>query len=159
MATITRPEGEAFVTREELEKTFPICVARDVRWGDMDAFQHVNNSVYFRYFEDARIAYFTGTGVTESTGTPNGAGPILASTSCRFKAPLTYPDTVHIGARVVTLGDDRFTMEYAVLSESLGRVVAKGEAVVVAFDYDAMRKTQVQPQWRAAIEKIEGKSF
>ena len=62
----------------------------------MDAFQHVNNVVYFRYFETGRIAYFERT-VMRSSMSTTGIGPILATASCKFKFPLTYPDTVLIG--------------------------------------------------------------
>ena len=67
-------------------KEFPVQVRIPVAWGDMDAFNHVNNVVYFKWFESARIAYFEH---TESMGVmrAEGIGPILASTSCRYRAP------------------------------------------------------------------------
>ena len=64
-----------------------------VQWGDMDAFQHVNNTVYFRYFENARLEYFRRPGWFEFERA-TGIGPILASTQARFRRPLTYPDTI-----------------------------------------------------------------
>ena len=63
----------------------------------MDAFSHVNNAKYFTYFETARMAYFEQTGVMSLEMTREG--PILASTQCRFKLPVTYPDTLKV-ARV-----------------------------------------------------------
>ncbi|MEQ8453496.1 MAG: thioesterase family protein [Sandaracinaceae bacterium] len=133
---------------------FPVQLTLPVRWGDMDAFAHVNNTVYFQYFESARIAYFERMGIIE--GTPSGAGPILASTQCRFRAPVTYPDTVTVGARIPEVGDDRFRMEYAVWSERLATVAAKGEGVVVSFDYASGSKIPLPEAWRAAIAEIEG---
>ena len=74
----------------DLLREFPVVIEMPVRWGDMDAFNHVNNVVYLRYFESARIAYFERLGFGISIA-EQGIGPILASTSCEFKFPLTYP--------------------------------------------------------------------
>ena len=142
------------VARPAALQRFPVVVATPVAWGDMDAFAHVNNTVYFRWFESARIAYFER--VVINTGTPKGVGPILASTSCRFKVPLTYPDTVHIGARVRELDEDRFTMEYAVYSARQDRLAARGEGLVVSYDYASARKAPVPAAWREHIASLEG---
>lgn len=134
---------------------FPVVISLSVRWGDMDAFRHVNNTVYFRYFESARIAYFERTGISTAGDNTAAIGPILASTSCRFKAPLTYPDAVRVGARVTEIGDDRFTMAYSVTSERLSREAARGDGVIVAYDYAAARKAPLPASWRQAIEALE----
>lgn len=115
-------------------KSYPITVDLPVVWGELDAFQHVNNAVYFRYFESARLAYFREIGFVEHMEA-TGVGPILASTSCRFRRALTYPDTVTVGARVTDVGTDRFTMEYRVHSHTLGEVAADGEGLIVCYNY------------------------
>src|SRR5688500_1058130 len=114
---------------------FHVVISVPVAWGEMDAFAHVNNTVYFRWFESARIAYFDRVAFREPA-LNGGIGPILASTQCRFRRPLSYPDTVRVGARVSELGVDRFTMEYRVVSVSSGALAAEGFGVVVAYDYD-----------------------
>lgn len=135
---------------------FPVVIERTVSWGDMDAFQHVNNVQYFRFFEDARIAYFEAVDVYESDATGlEGAGPILAATSCRFKAPLTYPDEIAVGARVTETGSDRFTLEYAIASNAADRIVAVGDSVVVSYDYDAGEKIDLPAAWLEAIDRLE----
>ena len=111
-----------------------VVVDTPVAWGEMDAFQHVNNIIYFRYFETARMAYFDEMGVNDYTK-KNEVGPILASTQCRFKAPLTYPDTVSIGTTVSAIESDRFTMKYYVKSHKTGRIAAEGEGLIVYYDY------------------------
>lgn len=130
---------------------YPVIVRWPVAWGDMDAFAHVNNVVYFRWFESARIAYFAAL-----AWTPGGVGPILAHTSCAFRAQLTYPDHVDIGARVDEVGDDRFTMRYRVVSERHGRIAAEGEGRVISFDYARGVKAPLPAEIRAAIERLEG---
>jgi acyl-CoA thioester hydrolase len=144
---------------EELLAEYPVQVEFPVAWGDMDAFQHVNNTRYFRYFEDARIAYFERAGLIETAGMPGGVGPILASTSCRFRLPLTYPDTVIVGARCSEVGEDRFEMTHRVVSQTAGKIAAEGTGLIVSFDYAEGRKTTLPSAWVETIETIEGKRF
>ena len=131
----------------------------EVRWGDMDAFAHVNNVQYFAYFEQARIAYFQASGILDQGAAPKGIGPILASTECRFRAPVAYPDTLIVGARVRQLEQDRFTMEYQVVSHALGRVAATGKAVVVSYDYAAGQKCSIPQTWLDTIRELDGQIF
>src|ERR1700730_12599345 len=94
---------------------FPVVIQQAVVWGDMDAYQHVNNVVYFRYFENARLEYFRQMGWFEYEE-QTGIGPILAATSARFRRPLTYPDDIAIAARVVDVKEDRFSLEHVIVS-------------------------------------------
>ena len=82
-------------------------------------------------------------------------GPILAATNCRFKIPLTYPDTVSIGTRVPEIDDDRFTMEYYVVSHKHKRVAAEGTGLIVCFDYRENKKAPVPAEVRQRIEALE----
>jgi len=139
-------------------KGFPVVIELPVAWGEMDAFGHVNNIVYFRYFESARIAYFEKVGylgVMEETS----IGPILASTRCDFKRALTFPDRIAVGARVREMGEDRFWMDYRIISEKLKRIAAEGEGLIVSFDYKHGRKAPIPPEVRRRIEELEGRSF
>jgi acyl-CoA thioester hydrolase len=131
---------------------FPIIVDVPVAWGEMDAFGHVNNIVFFRYFETARIAYLDAIDFRGE----QPVGPILASTHCRFRLPLEYPDTVRIGARATEVGADRFAMEYRIVSERLGDVAAEGGGTVVAYDYTARRKAELPTAVRQRIATVEG---
>lgn len=133
---------------------YPVVVDVPVAWGEMDAFGHVNNIVYFRYFETARIAYFEKLAVREFLER-DPVGPILAETACRFRAALSYPDTVSIGARVTSVGEDRFVMRYAVFSHRLGRLAAEGEGTLVCFDYRQNRKASVPEKLRARIAELQ----
>jgi acyl-CoA thioester hydrolase len=133
---------------------YPITVEIPVAWGEMDAFQHVNNIVYFRYFETARIALFEETGfVGPATG--EGVGPILAATDCRFRIPLTYPDTVTAAAWVGDIGDDRFVMKYAVFSHRHMAVAAEGSGRIVAFDYGRGAKAPLPERIVAALHRLQ----
>jgi acyl-CoA thioester hydrolase len=132
---------------------FPVTWQGPLVWGDMDALGHLNNTVYFRYFESARIEYLRR---IEFLGPPAGQdlGPILASTHCRFRRALAFPDNVVVGARVPQVDEDRFTMEYRVVSQTLGDIAAEGEGVVVSFDYRAGRRVPLPADVRARIAAL-----
>lgn len=134
-----------------LLEDFPIVVEIPVAWGDMDAFGHVNNTVFFRYFESARIAFLFR---VNFRGDDGGPGPILASTHCRFRRPLEFPDTVLVGVRVTELGEDRFTHEYRIVSMKSNEIAADGGGVVVAYDYGSKAKAAIPPHVREAIERL-----
>jgi acyl-CoA thioester hydrolase len=138
------------VTDQNLLDGFPTHISLPVQWGDMDAYSHVNNTVFFRWFESARIVYLEQCGLTESREL-EGVGAILHSTSCRFRLPVLFPDTVHVGTRVTDVGEDRFTMEYRVVSERHGAVAAEGQGIIVAYDYNANRKTTIPESVRHRI--------
>ncbi|GAB6095508.1 thioesterase family protein [Desulfatiferula olefinivorans] len=141
----------------DLLKACPVIIPIPVAWGEMDAFSHVNNVIYFKYFESVRIAYFEKLdmmNLMEETG----IGPILASTQCRYKVPLTYPDTVSVGTRVSTIGDDRFTMEYIVVSQTRNLTAAEGEALIVAYDYRKNAKARLPEVLTERIRLLEKKS-
>lgn len=137
---------------DDLLHDYPMVVELPVAWGDMDAFGHVNNTVFFRYFESARIAYLGEIGFQ---GEGDELGPILASTHCRFRRPLTYPDTIRVGARTTEVQADRFTMEYRIVSEKLSDVAADGGGVVVSFHYRERRKAPLPEAVRRKIEALK----
>lgn len=137
----------------EFLSDYPITIDVPVAWGDMDAFGHVNNTVFFRWFETARIAFLRAIDFTGG-GEAGGLGPILASTRCRFRRPLAFPDTVTVGVRVTALEEDRFSHDYRVVSHALGAVAAEGEGVVVSYDYRVGRKAALPAEVRRAIEEL-----
>jgi acyl-CoA thioester hydrolase len=133
---------------------YPVVVETPVAWGEMDAYGHVNNIVYFRYFETARIAYFQRLESPDFVNR-NPLGPILASTSCRFRAPLVFPDRVSVGARVARVDEDSIVMFYAVYSHRLQKIAAEGEGTIVCFDYLENRKAPLPSELRRKISELE----
>ena len=120
----------------------------------MDSFGHVNNIVYFRYFESARMEYFARLAYDQEMKN-SGAGPILAETQCRFRAALEFPDFIATGARVSDIQSDRFQMQYAVASYRLGRIAAEGTGLIVSFDYRANKKTALPDEIVRKIREME----
>ena len=138
----------------ELLKDWPVVIEIPIAWGDMDAYQHVNNARYFTYFESARLAYFTRIGFVELKEKEN-IGPILAWVDCRFRLPLTHPDTIFVGAKVSKIGSDRFVMRTHLVSQAHGRLAAEGSGLIVTYDYNRGQKTAVPAAIRAQIEALD----
>ncbi|MEO8277702.1 MAG: thioesterase family protein [Thermoanaerobaculia bacterium] len=133
---------------------WPVELEVPLQWGEMDAFGHVNNTVYFRWAESVRMEYFRRIGWPKIQS-ETGIGPILHSTQGRFRAPLVWPDAVQIATRIVDVVADRFLMLYEVRSRALGRVVFEGSGQVVAFDYRAMAKASLPEIVRERIAALE----
>ena len=138
----------------ELVAAYPVLVTTLVAWGDMDANHHVNNVVYFRYMEHARLKYFGEMGFSREQRA-TGIGPILAYTDCRFRKPLEYPDTVTIGTRMADIQRDRFTMKTIIVSHKLKALAAEGEQRLVVYDYINHVKAELDDKIRERIEEIE----
>jgi acyl-CoA thioester hydrolase len=137
---------------------YPVVVSIPVQWGDQDAFRHVNNTVYFRWFESARLAYMTRLGLADDAGAKS-LSAILASIHCDFRRQLAFPDTVHVGARVTRIGRTSFTMEHALVGEAGRALAAEGSSTLVAFDYAANAPRPVPEPVRRAISELEGKAL
>ncbi len=139
---------------QNFKKQYPVVAEQPVQWGDMDAFNHVNNTVYFRWFETARIKYFEKMGLMAKMK-DDEIGPISASTDARFKAAVSYPDTIYVGAKVTELNESYFIHEYAVFSKKLNRITTTGTGRCVLFDYTAQTKSPVTKGVAEAIHTLE----
>ncbi len=142
-------------TIETLLEGYPVAIALPVQWGEQDAFGHVNNTVYFRWFESARIAYFMRMGLVAFQD-GDRIGSILASSSCDYRRSITFPDTVRVGIKVTRIGRTSIGFAHRIISEAQGLLAAEGTSTAVIFDYDAKRPHPVPEAVRQAIAKIEG---
>ena len=138
----------------DLNARFPVVISQDLVWGDMDAFAHINNTVYIRYFEDVRIEYFKRIKVLEYMYRTQ-VGPILALARCDFRAPLTFPDRIQVGTIATDFETKRFTMKYQVQSEGLGKVAAEGEGTIVYYDYANKRSCEIPGEILASIKTLQ----
>lgn len=132
---------------------FKMSMDIDVRWGDMDAFQHVNNTVYLKWVEAARVEYLSKYIVEDLKG--QRIGPILARTDIRYIYPITYPDTVTVGFRVAEIRDDRLLCECKIYSKKHQVLSAITYNTVMAYDFKEMRKVDVPIDWIMRIQAVE----
>ncbi len=143
-------------TEKEFKQAFPVRVNIPVQWGDMDAFGHVNNTVYFKYFETARLAYFNAVGVMEDMQ-KDQLGPILAETNAQFKRALVYPDQVIVGASVLENHEFGFMMQYGVYSQQQQTITTLGTGRIVMVDYNSGKKTKPTIKLLEAITALQKK--
>ena len=130
---------------------WPVLVKLPVQWGDQDAFGHVNNTVFLRWFESARIAFLSHIGLSHLMET-QGIGAILAAVQCNYRRQVHYPDTVHVGARLGRIGRTSVILHHEVYSETIGGVVTDGESTVVVFDYREQRPLRIPAEVQARLE-------
>ncbi len=128
-----------------------------VRWGDMDAFGHVNNAKYFTYCESARIAYFEAIGLTGQREAV-GEAPAVVSATCNFLAQVHYPATLEVGVRTVKIGRTSFTLEYGIYRAGTEELVADGSSVVVWVDYGAGKSATLPEELKQRIRAIDAVS-
>lgn len=140
-----------------LPPDYRVWLELPVLWGDMDAFGHVNNTIYFRWFESARVEYLHR--IALESDRHSKFGPILASVKCDFRRQVSFPDTIMIGARITRLGRTSMSMTHAIVSRSQNAVVAEGDSTIVVFDYAANRPLPIPADLRSAIEALEGQTF
>jgi acyl-CoA thioester hydrolase len=133
---------------------WPVALEVAVAWGEMDAFGHVNNTVYLKWCESARIVYFERTGMLEVMKR-DGVGPILAQALMNYRRPVTYPDTLRVEATVSKVGNTSFTLKYRLTSQAHRVLVADGESVAVLYDYRAGTKTPISAGLREKIFALE----
>ncbi|MGD9721004.1 MAG: acyl-CoA thioesterase [Pirellulales bacterium] len=138
----------------QLLAPYPVIVTTLVAWGEMDANHHVNNVVYFRYMEHARLKYFREMGFSKEQRS-TGIGPILSWTDCRFRKPLEYPDDVTIGTRISEIEEDRFLMNTVIVSHKLKAIAAEGQQKLVIYDYVNHVKAKLPDHVRQRIAEIE----
>ncbi len=138
--------------------SYHFTLAIEVHWGDMDAAKHVNNLIYMRWTETARIAYFIEAGIsTEFDG--HSIGPIMAWQDCKYIFPITFPDTAKVGLKTTKMLEDRFEMEAAIFSSQHNRIAAISKQIVIPYDYGALKKNPIPDNWISGIERIEKVKF
>lgn len=143
------------MTLDDFKSTFPVIIELPVQWGEMDAFNHVNNVTYFRYFESARIAYFEACGLLGRKLAP-GIGPILASTECKYRRPVNYPDRLLVGARTGELQPFGLVQHYGIFSQNQQALTTEGQGRIVLLDYNTNNKVEPDAELLSRIAELEG---
>ena len=139
------------VTPEALAH-YPIIHQQPIQWGEMDAFNHLNNVVYYRYAESARITYLQALGMFDGSMVT-----ILAQSSCQYLRPVTYPDTLLLGVRCQRLGTTSIVIEYSYYSCAQQAIIATAEAVIVRLDSAGKDKLAWTTKERSDLLALEAK--
>jgi acyl-CoA thioester hydrolase len=128
---------------------YPHFTAISTRWSDNDAYRHVNNVVYYGFFDTAVNQMLIEAGALDVEGSP--AVGLVVETQCRYFAPVSFPDRVSVGLRVMHLGRSSIRYELAVFRNDDARAAAQGHFVHVYVDRDSQRPVALPAAVRAAV--------
>ncbi len=128
----------------------------EVRYGDLDPQGHVNNAKYLTYFEQARIAYMIKLGLFTKDQSFMEIGIILADIHITYLAPVYFEQIVKVGVHPVRIGNKSMTWEQNVVDAQTGKELAKGEIVMVTYDYRQEKTISIPQEWREKITQFEG---
>jgi acyl-CoA thioester hydrolase len=124
-----------------------------IRWGDMDAMGHVNNTVYFRFMEQARISWFDR--LVPEAEAWQSTGIVIANASCNYKRAMTYPGTVEVRLYVGPPGGASVPTFYDLRVDSDPEPYADGAAVVVFIDMKTQKSKRIPAAIRERLERAE----
>ena len=133
-------------------KDFKVTQDIPVRWGDMDAYEHVNNAVYIKWNEHIRIAYLEK--VFPDWNDQN-IGPILARQECTYIYPMSYPDVALCGCRVIEILEDRIIFETRIYSQKHQRISALLTATIMAYNHVERKKAKIPLEWKNKIANLD----
>lgn len=131
------------------EKKLTLEMVIPIRWGDMDAMGHVNNTVYFRYLESVRIEWLYSIGGKPD---PQGCGPVIVNAFCNFLRQLEYPGDIRARHYVTNPGRSSFDT-YITLerTDDPGVIYAEGGAKTVWTDFKAQKSVPLPDRVRALL--------
>jgi len=136
-------------TRDRYAHFIPITT----RWMDNDVYRHVNNVVYYSFFDTAVNEYMLRQGVLDLHDSPIVC--LVVETGCQYFSPISFPDAVQCGLRVARLGNSSVRFEIGVFRNADDTAVAQGHFVHVACDRDTRRPLPMPAAMRAALEKLQ----
>ena len=131
---------------------YPHFLAIPTRWMDNDTYGHVNNVVYYSYFDTAVNRYLIDRGVLDIHDGPN-IGFVVES-SCRYTAPISFPDTVHAGVRVARLGNTSVQYELGLFKNDEDESAADGRFVHVYVDRETRRPAPIPDAMREVLAPL-----
>ena len=127
----------------------------EVRYGDLDPQGHVNNAKHLTYFEQARIAYLIELGLFTRDQSFMEIGIILADVHITYHAPIYFGQNIKVGVHALKLGNKSMTWEQNIVDVELGRELARGEVIMVTYDYRAEQTISIPQEWREKISAFE----
>jgi acyl-CoA thioester hydrolase len=122
------------------------------RWADNDAYGHVNNTVYYQWFDSAVNAWLVEQGLLDiQTGDPIA---LVVETRCAYFAPLEFPQNVEVGLAVSQVGRSSMRYRIGVFARGAAEAAAQGEFVHVMVDRKTRRPVEIPEGWRIALESL-----
>ena len=127
----------------------------EVRYGDLDPQGHVNNAKHLTYFEQARIAYLLDLGLFTKDQSFMEIGVILADVHITYLEPIYFGQNIKVGVHIAELRNKSMTWEQNIVDVESGHEIAKGEVIMVAYDYGEEKTIPIPQEWREKISTFE----
>jgi len=128
----------------------------EVRYGDLDPQGHVNNAKHLTYFEQARIAYMVELGLFTKDQSFMEIGVILADVHITYLAPIYFGEPIKVGVHISKLGTKSMTWMQNIVDAKTSKELAKGEVIMVTYDYKEEKTVNIPHEWREKIKSFEG---
>lgn len=132
------------------EKRYIHTTVLPIRWGDMDAMAHVNNTEYFRYMEQTRVEWLST--LDYSVKFNQTEGPVIVNASCTFRKPLTYPGTVEVRMYIGQMGRSSLPTYYEIRLSGQAEVYAEGAATMVWIATATNKSVSIPQKIKAILE-------
>ena len=127
----------------------------EVRYGDLDPQGHVNNSKHLTYFEQARVAYMIELGLFTKDQSFMKIGVILADVHITYLEPIYFGQNIKVGVRAAKLGKKSMTWEQNIVDADTGKELARGEVIIVTYDYREEKTIPIPQEWRETMITYE----
>jgi len=128
----------------------------EVRYGDLDPQGHVNNAKHLTYFEQARIAYLIELGLFTKDQSFMEIGVILADVHITYHEPVYFGQKIKVGVHISKMGNKSMTWEQNIEDAETRKVLAKGEVIMVTYDYREEKTVSIPQEWQEKIKAFEG---
>ena len=142
------------MSREPLKgrDAYPVWREVTTRWSDNDAYGHVNNTIYYAWFDTAVNSWLIEAGLLDvARGDPIG---LVVETGCRYARPLAYPEPVEIGLTIEHIGRSSVRYRLGVFAKGAAEAAAEGHFVHVYVGRDSRRPAPLPEAWRGTLETI-----
>ena len=127
----------------------------EVRYGDLDPQGHVNNSKHLTFFEQARIAYMIELGLFTKDQSFMEIGVILADVHIAYHEPIYFGQKIKVGVHISKMGKKSMTWQQNIMDADTGKEIAKGEVIMVTYDYKEEKTIPIPQEWREKISQFE----
>jgi acyl-CoA thioester hydrolase len=128
----------------------------EVRYGDLDPQGHVNNAKHLTYFEQARIQYMIELGLFTKDQSFMKIGVIIADVHIAYFEPIYFGQNIKVGVHAANLGNKSMTWEQNILDADSGKELARGEVIIVTYDYKEGKTIPIPQEWREKFIEFEG---
>src|SRR3954471_12155462 len=156
LPSMSENTGTHSSTSDHSEPGWNFCHPVEVRFADIDMFDHVNNAKYLTYIESARVAYYTQ---VSGLSDPREFDMTLASVKIDYIKPVFFGQTLHVYTRAGQVGTKSWTLEHELRDAKTGELAASAHTVIVHYDHDTGKSKPLPEEIVLKLEEFEGRKL